>query len=157
MKKYAILLMVLALSACQNKRHNIDEDVRQPSSHDQSVIDVTPMLPAAVTALIDAAEQDKANGDYDLAVVKLERALRIAPQSPLVQQHLAEMQLAMGDYDLALLWSQKVVDHGPQFGRLCERARRTLALAAEMLNQPDKQAGALQAIEACVQKQQPRF
>lgn len=149
--------MVLAMTACQNNRHNIDQDVRQPSEHDQSVIDVTPMLPAAVTALIDAAEQDKASGAYDLALVKLERALRIAPQSPLVQQHMAEMHLALGGYDLALLWSQKVVDHGPQFGQLCERARRTLALAAEMLGQPQKQAQALESIATCVRKAQPRF
>lgn len=158
MKNLAILLVLaIMLSACQNTKPDVDEQVRNPSDQHGSVIDVKPMLPDAIWTLIDQAEQFKKRAAFNQAISTLQRALRIAPNSPLVQQHLAEMHLAEGDYQEALQWSEKVVKHGPQFGQLCQRARRVVSLSAEMLGQIKKQAQALEAIADCVQKASPRY
>ncbi|WP_154224282.1 tetratricopeptide repeat protein [Marinicella rhabdoformis] len=158
MKKLAVLLVLaIMLSACQNTKPNVDEAVRNPSDQHGSVIDVKPMLPDAVWSLVEQAEQFKVQAAFEQAISTLQRALRIAPNSPLVQQHLAEMHLAEGDYQEAMQWSEKVVKHGPQYGQLCQRARRVVSLSAEMLGLVDKQAQALESIALCVQKAQPRY
>ena len=158
MKKLgAVLILTTVLSACQQTKPDIDQDIRNPSDQHGSVLDVKPMLPDAVWSLIDQAEQHKKTAAFDQAITTLQRALRISPNSPLVQQHLAEMYLAEGAYQEAMLWSEKVVKHGPNFGQLCQRARRVVSLAAEMLGQVEKQAQALEAIALCVQKAQPRY
>ncbi len=156
-KTGTILLMIAVLTACQRTKPNIDDDIRNPSNEHGSVIDVTPMLPDAVWSLIEQAEAHKKNAAFSQAINTLQRALRIAPHSPLVQQHLAEMFLAEGQYHEALLWAEKVTNQGPQFGQLCQRARRVLSLAAEMLGETEKQGQALDAIASCVQEAKPRY
>ncbi len=150
-------LLVICLAGCQNTRHDIEKEVRIPSQHGQSVIDVAPMLPEAVKVLLKEAETHKQNGDFNLAIMTIDRALRIVPDSPSVQQHLAEMYLADGDYELAMLWAKKVMVNGPAFGVLCERARRTVALSAEVLGEKEQQLHALETIAGCVQQAKPRY
>lgn len=52
----------------------------------------------AVVALLARAERDSNVGDYEAAVVSLERALRLAPKDPLLWQRLAEVRLQQGKF-----------------------------------------------------------
>lgn len=151
-------LAVFILSSCSQRRPvDIDEDIRDPSAHEDSVIQIAPMVPEAVQILVDEAEVQQQQGLIEAAVLTLERALSISPASSLVQQHLAEIYLAQGDYQPAFDWSQKVVQNGPTHGSICERARRTLALAAEMLNDVVTQSKALESIANCSQQAIEKF
>jgi tetratricopeptide (TPR) repeat protein len=152
-----LLLMTLMLSHCALRKVDVKDEVRDPAAQTDSVIQITPMAPEAVQLLISEADVHLQQGLYEDALLTLKRALNISPQSALVQQNLAEVYLADGQYQQAFTWSQQVVSQGPAFGPLCERARRTLALAAEMLADVETQAQALQGIAGCSQQQAPRF
>ena len=151
-------ILILALSHCsQRKPIDINDDVRDPSEHATSVIQIAPMVPEAVQLLIDEAEEQLANGLINEAILTLNRGLSISPTSATVQQHLAEVYLTEGNYQAAFNWSLKVFKDGPAYGGICERARRTLALAAEMLNDVQTQSKALEAISSCTQASKPRY
>ena len=157
--KFLLLLFILILSACANQTRNVDveQEVRKPSNNSASVVTVTPMIPDAVMALIKEAEILQRNGKIDAAIASLHRARTIQPGSPFIQQHLAESYLADGNYQQALHWSQLVESKGPSKGELCERSRRTIAIAAEMLGQTNTQSNALNAIETCIQPAIERY
>jgi len=150
-----VAVMVLLLSHCSNRK--VDELVRDPANKNDSLIQVNPLVPAAVMTLIQQADAQLSNGGVNDALLTLNRALSISPSSALVQQHLAEAYLADADYKQAIYWSTLVVNQGPDRGSLCERARRTQALAAEMLNQTEIQARALESIDACSTQQPARY
>ncbi len=147
--------MVLLLSHCSNRK--VDESVRDPANDNDSLIQITPLVPAAVMTLIQQADAQLSNGGLNDALMTLNRALSISPSSALVQQHLAEAYLADADYKQAMYWSTLVVNQGPDQGALCERSRRTQALAAELLNQVEIQARALESIAACSTQQPARY
>lgn len=150
--------LILALSHCsQRKPIDINEDVRDPSDHDTSVIQIAPMVPEAVQLLINEAEGQIEKGLVHEAILTLNRALSISPTAATVQQHLAEVYLSEGDYKSAFKWSNRVFKEGPSHGPICERARRTLALAAEMLSDVETQAVALDAIASCTQIRSSRY
>lgn len=54
-------------------------------------------IAAPVQALLNTAQQQRANGDLNGAASSLERALRIAPQEPQVLYRLSEIRLMQGD------------------------------------------------------------
>ncbi len=152
------VILVVALSHCsQRKPIDIEDEVRDPSDHSTSVIQIAPMVPEAVQLLIDESENQLKNGYTNEAVLTLNRALSISPTSATVHQHLAEVYLSEGDYQAAFNWSDRVVKEGPAHGPICERARRTLALAAEMLGDVTTQAAALEAVAACTHVSPARY
>jgi len=55
----------------------------------------------AVLALVDSAQADMDAGQTDNAAAKLERALRIEPQNPVLWQKLAKLRLQQGQYQQA--------------------------------------------------------
>jgi len=55
----------------------------------------------AVLALVDSAQADMDTGQADNAAAKLERALRIEPQNPVLWQKLAKLRLEQGQYQQA--------------------------------------------------------
>jgi len=55
----------------------------------------------AVLALVDSAQADMDTGQTDNAAAKLERALRIEPQNPVLWQKLAKLRLEQGQYQQA--------------------------------------------------------
>jgi len=130
-----LLLMVLLISNCSNRKIDdldVNQTVRDPAEDNESLIQVTPLVPAAVMTLIQQADDQQSGGNVTDAILILERALSISPTSALVQQHLAEAYLAEADYKQAMYWSTLVINQGPDQGSLCERSRRTQALAAEL-------------------------
>lgn len=152
-----IVLMALLLSHCSNRKVNVDDEVRNPSDDNNSLIQVAPMVPAAVMTLLKQADTQLSEGLVNDALLTLNRALSISPSSALVQQHLAEAYLADADYKQAIYWSTLVVNQGPDQGPLCERSRRTQALAAELLGQVAIQARALDAIASCSTQQPNKY
>jgi len=156
-KFFCLVLMAMFLSHCSNRKVDVDETVRDPAQDNDSLIQVNPMVPEAVLTLIQQAENQLSDGHVSDALLTLKRALSISPSSALVQQHMAEAYLSDGDYKQAMYWSTLVVNQGPDQGALCERSRRTQALAAELLNQVDIQARALESIEACSTRQPAKY
>ncbi|MGJ8664051.1 MAG: hypothetical protein ACSHWU_10380 [Marinicella sp.] len=153
-----IILIVLFLSHCsQRKKVDVDASVRDPAAKNNSLIQVTPMVPEAVKTLLQEADQQISEGSTTAALMTLNRALSISPSSALVQQHLAEAYLSDADYKQAMYWSTLVVNQGPDQGGLCERSRRTQALAAEMLSEVDIQAQALNSIAHCSTEHPARY
>ena len=136
---------------------DVEKSVRNPANENDSLIQVTPMVPAAVQSLIQQADEQLSNGDVSAAILTLKRALSISTTSALVQQNLAEAYLTDGDYKQAMYWSTLVVNQGPDQGTLCERSRRTQALAAELLNQVEIQSSALESIASCSTQQPNKF
>jgi tetratricopeptide (TPR) repeat protein len=55
----------------------------------------------AVVALLDSAEQARAQGDYRAAQGSLQRAQRIAPRDPAVYYSLAQTHMQQENFDLA--------------------------------------------------------
>jgi len=55
----------------------------------------------AVLALVDSAHTDMDAGQTDNAAAKIERALRIEPQNPMLWQELARLRLQQGQYQQA--------------------------------------------------------
>lgn len=156
---YPILVVcALSISSCSQRRPvDIDNEIRDPSEHEDSVIQIAPMVPEAVQILIAEADSQLQQGFSDEAILTLQRALSISPASSLVQQHLAEVYLSQGAYQQAFEWSDRVAQNGPTHGSICERARRTLALAAEMLNDVETQSQALESIASCTQPTIEKF
>ncbi len=157
-KIISLALVTLLLSHC-GKRQTVDvkQQIRAPAEQNNSLIEVTPMIPAAVQSLLAEADRQLTQGATNDAITTLQRALSISPASALVQQHLAEVYLADGNYQQAIYWASLVVEQGPDQGELCERSRRTQALAAEFLGQVTIQAQALEAIGACTTHEPARY
>ncbi len=146
--KKILICATLALSACGPKV-DVEKSVREPADHRESVVDVQPMLPEAVKLLMQQAREAETRGQIQTALNLILRAKQIQPDSAHIHQQLAETYLANGEFDHAFEWSSQVVNHGPDKGTLCERARRTLAIAAEHLGQAEQQQQALDAIAQC--------
>ncbi|MCX7553232.1 tetratricopeptide repeat protein [Marinicella sp. S1101] len=159
LKTYAVLLLAaLLLSNCSNRKAiDVEDSIRDPSAENDSLIQVNPMIPEAVRMLLLEADESISQGQGSQAIMTLKRALSISPNSALVQQHLAEAYLTEADYQEALYWSSLVVNQGPDQGELCERSRRTQALAAELMGRIDIQATALESLISCSTRKPARF
>ncbi len=146
----AALMACLLFTSCSNRKVvDVDETIRDPSAENGSLIQVNPMIPNAVSLLLLESDELVSQGQATQAILTLKRALSISPGSALVQQHLAEVYLVEAAYKEAMYWSTLVVNQGPDQGELCERSRRTQALAAELLGQVEVQARALESIDSC--------
>ena len=64
-------------------------------------------LSAAANALLLAARAESAVGRHDAAITKVERALRIEPQSPLLWYQLADFNYKKNRYDQAISLARK--------------------------------------------------
>lgn len=64
-------------------------------------------LSAAANALLLAAKAESAVGRHSAAITKIERALRIEPQSPLLWYHLASFNYGNKRYDQAISLARK--------------------------------------------------
>lgn len=150
MKKFLFILIILILAGCvSNKKKEPEKPLNQPPADTTSTLEITPLLPAGVAALLDESTVAQQQGNNQKAIELLYRALSIAGNAPTVLQYLAEAYLVSGDFKQARGWAQKAVDNGPKKGDLCKKSRRTLAIAAEQLGLSDLQFRALQAIESC--------
>jgi len=61
----------------------------------------------AVVALLGGAQQFSEQGQYSLALAKLERAVRISPKNPQIWSELAKIRLAQQQYEMAISLAKK--------------------------------------------------
>lgn len=90
-----------------------------------------------VLALLDNAAEHQRGGRLDGAAAALERALRIAPQNPVIWQRLAELRLQQKRYDQAIQLATKANSLAVEDRLLQARNWRVIAQARD--NKGDKQ------------------
>ncbi len=120
---WAALLAVLALAGCAGTADSPSQEQpaqeqpaqEQPSPGQQQPADQGGEAAAprsegvvqhqvdnrAVALLWDDAEQARRNGDVETAVSKLERAVRLAPEDPVLWSRLAELRLRQEEFAVA--------------------------------------------------------
>ncbi len=98
----------------------------------------------AVALLWDDAEQARRDGNLDTAVTKLERAVRLAPEDPVLWSRLSELRLRQEDFAVAENLAAKSNALAGD-GRLL-RYRNWLIIAAARQQRGDEE-GAVQARE----------
>ena len=131
------LVPVCLIAACASPPpapvadREVEKRVREPAQQQNSGVQVFPLQSPAVKALLQDARDAEAAGDYDLAAVSLERALRIQPRDPEILQSLAEIQLHKKDYEQALNFAIRSYDAGPRVGEICGRNWNTVGVARE--------------------------
>jgi tetratricopeptide (TPR) repeat protein len=94
-------------------------------------VQVYPLQNPAVKSLLEEAREAEASGDYDRAVISLERALRIQPRDPELLQYMAEMQLHKEDYQQAMSFAIRSYDTGSRVGEICTRNWHVISVARE--------------------------
>jgi len=131
------LVPVFLIAACAvppptpGEEREVEQRVREPAQQQNAGVQVFPLQSPAVKALLQDAREAEAGGDYDLAAVSLERALRIQPRDPEILQCLAEIQLRKKDYEQALNFAIRSYDAGPRVGEICGRNWNTISVARE--------------------------
>ena len=158
-----VMALNLALAACVSTPRSptdpneVENRVREPARQDSAGVQVFPLQNPAVKELLADAAGAESNGDYEQAVVLLERALRIQPQDPEILQHMAELQLRVQDYQQALNFAQRSYDIGPRVGEICSRNWRTIAVAREYLGDPSGSIQAEQKATDCMNTRPARL
>jgi tetratricopeptide (TPR) repeat protein len=145
-QRVCTLMSLLFLAACAAKLpppppgeqvpvedRTVQEKVREPAQQERGGVQVFPLQNPAVKELMAKADVAETSGDYDAAVVSIERALRIQPRDPELLQKMAELQLQKKDYQQALNFASRSYDAGPRVGELCNRNWRTMSVAQEAL------------------------
>lgn len=100
-----VLLVAVTLTACTTPPVWRQEAVSEPAPLkptprpvEPPAVAGIPALPTAAKGLVSRAEQASAVGQHEEAVAQLERALRIAPEHPVLWQNLAVVRYRLGDY-----------------------------------------------------------
>ncbi|MEO8779980.1 MAG: tetratricopeptide repeat protein [Rhodanobacter sp.] len=106
--------------------HDMVAAIRAAGAHDNSVIDVKPLLDPAVAALVDTAHLDEQASKYPAAAAALDQALKITPDSPDLLQERAEIAVRLGDFKNAEKLAHQSWSLGPKLGPLCARNWQTI-------------------------------
>lgn len=124
-------------------------DIQAAGERDKSVINVHPLSDPAIDALQDAARDDERNGQYDAAAAKLDRALKLSPDSPGVLQDRAELAIYMGNFEMAEKLAHQSWSLGSKQGPLCARNWQTVAEIRQHANDMAGAASASKWVEQC--------
>lgn len=131
-------------------RADVQERVREPARQQSAGVQVYPLQNVAVKSLLQDASRAEAQGNYDEAVVALERAMRIQPSDPEILQAMAEVQLQKKDYEQALNFAIRSYDSGSRVGEICARNWNTISVARERLGDAMGSAQATQRAGQCM-------
>ena len=150
--------LALVLSACAGytpapapvDNREVESRVREPASQASEGVQVFPLQNPAVKELLADAGTAEITGDYNQAVVLLERALRIQPRDPEILQQMAEVQLQKKDYEQALNFAVRSYDIGPRVGEICDRNWRTISVARDHLGDRNGSVKAEQRASTCM-------
>ncbi|MEO9078297.1 MAG: tetratricopeptide repeat protein [Rhodanobacter sp.] len=137
--------------------YDLVASIRAAGEREKSIIDVNPLRDPAVTALQDAAQRDDQSGHYADAASKLDRALKLSPQSPDLLQERAEIDVRLKNYAAAERLARQSWSMGPKLGPLCARNWQTVV---EMRRQAGDHTGAQAAgkdVQACHKAGIPRY
>ncbi|WP_345782636.1 tetratricopeptide repeat protein [Dyella lipolytica] len=124
-------------------------DIQAAGERDKSVINVHPLSDPGITALQDGARDDERNGQYDSAAAKLDRALKLNPDSPGVLQDRAELAIYMGNYDMAEKLAHQSWSLGSKQGPLCARNWQTIVEIRQHANDAAGAAAAIKWVGEC--------
>ena len=138
-------------------RQEVQQRVREPARQQSAGVQVYPLQNTAVKSLLQDASQAEAKGNYDSAVVALERAMRIQPSDPEVLQAMAEIQLQKKDYEQALNFAIRSYDSGSRVGEICARNWNTISVARERLGDAMGSAQATQRSSQCMNSKPPGY
>ena len=122
--------------------HDMIGAIHAAGDREKSVIDVNPLRDPGVTLLQDQARSDEQAGRYADAATRLDRALKLSPESPDLLQERAEMAIRLKDYATAERLAHQSWSLGPKLGPLCARNWQTIV---EMRLHAGDQAGAATA------------
>ena len=156
-------LLTVLLAACAgtapapNGQEVVEDRVRQPARQDSAGVQVFPLQNPAVKELLADAGAAESSGNYDQAVMLLERALRIQPNDPEILQNMAEVQLQVSDYEQALHFASRSYDIGPRVGEICSRNWRTISVAREYLGDTAGSIEAERKASACMNTRPERL
>ena len=131
--------LALLLNACATptpapvEDREVQEKVRQPAKQQSAGVQVYPLQNPAVKSLMEDAAEAESIGEFDVAAVSLERALRIQPRDPEILQQMAEVQLLKKDYEQALNFAIQSYDSGSRVGEICARNWHSISVAREHL------------------------
>lgn len=167
-----LCLLLLPLAACERRPQATHEDpplaqaspgaervnaIRQAARELPSALEVLPLRDPAVEELLSAAYRLEDVSRYRDAAAALEQARAIEPESPEVQQRLAENAFFLGDLEQAERRALEAWRRGPRLGALC---LRHWLLVAEARAGLDNAAGADDArsqAEKCAVQRPARF
>lgn len=137
--------------------HDMIGAIRAAGDREKSIIDVNPLRDPGVTLLQDEAGNDEHAGRYADAAVKLDRALKLSPDSPDLLQDRAEIAIRLKDFATAERLAHQSWSLGPRLGPLCARNWQTIV---EMRLQARDEAGADTArkwVQQCHKAGVPRY
>ena len=100
--------------------------IRAAGAHDGSVVNVVPLRPPGVQALLDHARADEDAGHWHAAATALDQALALDPRAPDVLQDRAEAAVALARWAQAETLAQRSWTLGPRVGALCARNWQTV-------------------------------
>ncbi|HEX6997648.1 MAG TPA: tetratricopeptide repeat protein [Gammaproteobacteria bacterium] len=92
--------------------------------------DREPAAPAASAQLLQQARAERAAGRYSAAATAVERALRLAPNDPVLWLELGEIHLADGNRQQAEMMARKALTLAAGDGSIESRAERLIRAAA---------------------------
>ena len=133
--------------------------IRAAGVQDGSVVNVAPLRPPGVQALLDRTRVDEIAGHWHAAAKALDRALALDPRAPDVLQDRAEAAVALAQWTQAETLAQRSWTLGPRVGALCARNWQTV-LEMRRLIGAGKGSGvarALAALAACKVSGPPRM
>jgi tetratricopeptide (TPR) repeat protein len=99
-------------------------------------------LPAPVVALVAEARAHSATGDHEAAAAKLERALRVAPQNPVLWQNLAVVRYRQDRYAEAVNLAERSNSLAGDDPALRRENWALIAVARDLLGDADGAAAA---------------
>ena len=116
-----LLMIAILLAACATAPERepvvdepaIEEPAEDPIDEDGAIRHTVDN--EAVALLWEQAEEARANDEIRSAIGALERALRVAPEDPVLWSRLAELQLEQGEHGVAENFaarSNSLTDHG---------------------------------------------
>jgi tetratricopeptide (TPR) repeat protein len=164
-------LVLLLLSACE-RRPGVEESaaplplapgaeriaqIRQAAREVSSALEVLPLGDPGVNDLLDAAYRLEDAARYRDAAAALAEAQTLAPDSPEVQQRLAESAFLLEDYELAASRALEAYRRGSRLGGLCLRHWLLVAEARSALGNVQGEAEARERAAQCAVQRPPRF
>ena len=100
--------------------------IRAAGAQDGSVVNVAPLRPPGVQALLDQAKADEIAGHWHVAASALDQALALDPHAPDVLQDRAEVAVALAQWAQAETLALRSWTLGPRVGALCARNWQTV-------------------------------
>ncbi len=158
-------ILVCSLVACAApaptpapvEEREVQQRVREPARQQSTGVQVYPLQNPAVKSLLNDAREAEAMGDYDVAAVSLERALRIQGRDPELLQYMAEIQLQKKDYDQALNFATRSYDTGARVGEICSRNWHTISVARDHKGDTKGSVQARQRAGQCMNTKPERY